>query len=58
MIGYIHAAQMLCVPIILKVSNMTKRRKLIPLVIFTLVLMYGVSSPAYAQETEHPFFSG
>lgn len=36
---------------------MTKSRKLIPVIIFTLVLMYGVSSPAYAQETGNPFFS-
>lgn len=36
---------------------MTKSRKLIPVVIFTLVLMYGASSPANAQGTELPFFS-
>lgn len=36
---------------------MTKSRKFIPLIILALVLMYGISSPAYAQETGNPFFS-
>lgn len=36
---------------------MTKSRKLISLVIFTLVLTYGFSSQVFAQENEHSFLS-